>query len=114
LELDDFPVAGEQGEVQGVDGDRGAVAGGQGKDVVAAAVDGAGADQAASARARFGIEGDDVGDLQSDQWLHQVVQVRDEESGAGLASQEVLDGLDGDRNTPLDMFKDRRAPEPAE
>src|SRR5918993_489327 len=45
-----------------VDCDRGAVAGRKGKDVVAAAVDGAGADQAASARTRLRIHGDDVGE----------------------------------------------------
>ena len=90
LELDDFPVAGEQGEVQGVDGDRGAVAGGKGEDVVAAAVDCAGADQAASARTRLGIQGDDVGDFQPDQRLHQVVEVGDEQSRAGLAGRHRL------------------------
>src|SRR3954452_12771247 len=62
----------------------------EGNDVVAAAVDGADACQPPSARTRLGIESDDVGDLQSDQRLDQVVQVGDEESGAGLAGGHRL------------------------
>jgi hypothetical protein len=57
LELADLGVAGEQGKVQGVDGDPAAVVGGKPEDVVAAAVDGAGPDQGAPARAGVGVEG---------------------------------------------------------
>jgi hypothetical protein len=49
LELADLGVAGEQGELQRVDGNPAAVAGGKRKDVLAAAVDGAGPDQGAPA-----------------------------------------------------------------
>jgi hypothetical protein len=63
LELADLGVVGEQGELQGVDGDLAAVAGGERQDVVAAAVDGGGADQAASAGAGVGVQGDQVGYL---------------------------------------------------
>ena len=88
LELADLGVAGEQGEVQGVDGDPAAVAGGKREDVVAAAMDGPGADQGASARAGVGVEGDQVGHLQPEQRLDQVVQVGDEQPGAGLTGRD--------------------------
>jgi hypothetical protein len=59
----------------------------QGEDVVAAAVDGAGADEGASAAAGVGIEGDQVGHLQPQQRLD---QVGDEQPGAGLAGRDRL------------------------
>jgi hypothetical protein len=87
LELADLGVAGQQGEVEGVDGDPAAVAGGKREEVVAAAVDGADPDQAAPAPTRVGVEGDQVGQLQPEQRLDQVAQVGDQQPGAGLASR---------------------------
>jgi hypothetical protein len=88
LELADLGVAGEQGELQGVDANPAAVTGGQREDVVAAAVDGAGPDQGAPAWAGVGVEGDQVGHLQPEQRLDHVVQVGDQQPGAGLTSRD--------------------------
>ena len=90
LELVHLRVAGEQGELQGMDGDPAAVAGGKREDVVGAAVDSGGANQRAPAWAGVGVKGDQVGHLQPEQRLDQVVQVGDQQSGAGLTSGDRL------------------------
>jgi hypothetical protein len=61
LEFTDLRVAGEQCEMEGMDGDLTAVAGGEGEDVVAAAVDGLHPGEHASARTGIGVESDQVG-----------------------------------------------------
>jgi len=78
LEFADLGVAAEQREVEGVDGDGVAVAGGEVEDVVAAAVDGVHPGEDAPARAGVGVEGDDVGNFEAEERLHQVVQVGDQ------------------------------------
>ena len=90
LEFTDLRVAGEQREVQGMDGDLTAVAGAEGEDVVAAAVDGLHPGENASAGAGIRVEGDDIGHLESEQRLDQVVQVGDQQPGAGLTRRHRL------------------------
>ena len=90
LELADLGVADEQGKLQGMDANPAAVAGSKGEDVVAAAVDGAGPDQAAAASAGVGVEGDQVGHLQPEQRLNPVVEVGDQQPGPGLARRHRL------------------------
>ena len=63
LEFTDVGVAGEQGEVQGVDGHLTAAAGGKGEHVIVSTMDCFGADQYAPAWARVWVEGDHVGYL---------------------------------------------------
>ena len=69
LEFTDVRVAGEQGEVQGVDGHLTAAAGGKGEDVIVSTMDCFGADQYAPAWARVWVDGDHVGYLYPDQRL---------------------------------------------
>jgi hypothetical protein len=73
-----------------VDGDLTAVAGAEGEDVVATAIDGVHPGENASAGAGVRVEGDDVGHLQSEQRLDQVVQVGDQKPGAGLTRRHRL------------------------
>jgi hypothetical protein len=84
LKFTDLRVASEQCEVEGVDGDLTAVAGAEGQDVVATAVDGLHPGENASAGAGVRVDSDNVGHLESEQRLDQVVQIGDQQPGAGL------------------------------
>src|SRR6478672_12452271 len=90
LEFTDLRVACEQREMQRVDGDLTAIAGGEAKNVVAAAIDGLHPSENASAGAGIRVDSDQVRHLESQQRLDQVVQVGNQQPGAGLARRHGL------------------------